>query len=123
GGAAATRLRQEVCDCGPLRCVARRQHLEHETAPTRAEAVCTRVCLDLLELPSCSLAVGCGAVMECGRERLLLDRPRCARCKRPDPLPPRVGVRVELEAVLADVRQLGHADDRAGDLTGPAADA
>src|SRR5437868_11850706 len=40
-----------------------------------------------------------------------------------NPLTPRVRVGIELQAVLADVRQLRDADDGAGDLCGAAADA
>ena len=67
--------------------------------------------------------VGCGAVVERRRERLVLRRPARVGREGVDPRRPRLGLRVELQAVLADVRQPVDADDLPCPLARAAADA
>ena len=104
--------------------VERREDLQHLAAVPRSESLCSRARGDAVERRPCGRLVRDVAVVERGRQVLVL-RPGPARLRQEarQPRRPCVRLRLELETVVADVDELGNTDDALGVLACPPADA
>ena len=105
---------EQGADCRSLVRGERRNDLEHFAPVACDEPAGTGALGDGVELRERSLLVGRVAIVECSGQRLVLEPgPRQVCEELVEARRPRGGLRCELEAVIADVDEVGHADDRA----------